>query len=139
LGAALLEPAPDKGAVLFYLVLIHLLAIIGLTLFPLPSLKVLGVAVFFAGLGGSAPPFVTIVCSRTALEAQQLVEHFLIFCAIFNSSGLPRVGSRIIVIITPRADTPDDISAQSTAAFGGPTCAGFISLPRPISRSGVPS
>jgi ABC-type cobalt transport system substrate-binding protein len=31
------KPARGKGAVLFYLVLIHLLAIVGLILFPLPS------------------------------------------------------------------------------------------------------
>ncbi len=30
------KPARGKGAVLFYLVLIHLLAIVGLILFPLP-------------------------------------------------------------------------------------------------------
>ncbi len=38
------KAAPGKSVVLFYFVLIHLLAIIGLILFPLPSLKVLGVA-----------------------------------------------------------------------------------------------
>ena len=38
------KPAPHKGAVLFYLALIHLLAIIGLLLFPLPSPRVFGIA-----------------------------------------------------------------------------------------------
>ena len=46
------KPAPRKGSVLLYFVLIHLLAIIGLILFPLPSLKVLGVALLLAVLGG---------------------------------------------------------------------------------------
>lgn len=47
------KPARGKGAVLFYFVVIHLLAIIGLILFPLPSLKVLGVALLLAALGGA--------------------------------------------------------------------------------------
>ena len=46
------KPARGKGAVLFYLVLIHLLGLIGLILFPVPSLKVLGVALLLAALGG---------------------------------------------------------------------------------------
>ena len=34
------KPAKGKGAIFFYLVLIHVLAVIGLILFPIPSLPV---------------------------------------------------------------------------------------------------
>jgi hypothetical protein len=46
------KPARGKGSVLFYLILIHLLAIIGVVLFALPGLKVLGVALLLAAFGG---------------------------------------------------------------------------------------
>ena len=46
------RPARGKTGVLLYLVSIHILAIIGLVLFPLPSLPVLGVASLLAALGG---------------------------------------------------------------------------------------
>src|SRR3989337_715177 len=46
------RPAKGKAGVLFYLVLIHILAITGLVLFPLPSLPVLGLSLLLACLGG---------------------------------------------------------------------------------------
>ena len=62
------KSAPGKGAVLFYLVLIHLLAIIGLILFPLPSPKVFGVALLLAAFGG----FGTTVCYHRLLAHRTL-------------------------------------------------------------------
>jgi hypothetical protein len=46
------QPARCKGAILFYVVLIHLLAIVGVILFPLSSPRVLGVALLLAAFGG---------------------------------------------------------------------------------------
>ena len=62
------KPAPHKGAVLLYLALIHLLAIVGLLLFPLPSPKVLGLAFVLAALGG----FGITVCYHRLLAQQRL-------------------------------------------------------------------
>ena len=84
------KPARGKGAVLFYLVLIHLLAIVGLILFPLPSPEILGVALVIAALGG----FGITVCyhrllAHRTLKLNKFVENFLIFWAMFNSGGSP--------------------------------------------------
>src|SRR5579864_6851795 len=84
------KAAPGKGAVLFYLVLIHLLAIIGLILFPLPSLDILAVALLIAAFGG----FGITVCyhrllAHRTLKLNKFVENFLIFWAMFNSGGSP--------------------------------------------------
>src|SRR5688572_23315310 len=79
-----------NGPVLFYFVLIHLLAVIGLILFPLPSLGVLAVAVAVVSIGGVG----TSVCYHRCLAHRSLrlnaaVENVLIFFAIFNASGDP--------------------------------------------------
>ncbi|MGB6885852.1 MAG: hypothetical protein WBE10_17510, partial [Candidatus Acidiferrum sp.] len=51
------KPVRGKEGVFAYLVLIHALALIGLILFPLPSLKVLGLAVLFIAFGGLGTTF----------------------------------------------------------------------------------
>jgi hypothetical protein len=43
-----------NGPVLFYLVLIHALALVGIILFPLPNWRVLAVALVIAAIGGVA-------------------------------------------------------------------------------------
>ena len=79
-----------NGPVLFYLVLVHALALAGLLLFPLPSLSVLAVALGFAALGGLG----TTVCyhrslAHRSLRLQAVVENLLIFFTIFNAGGEP--------------------------------------------------
>jgi len=129
LGSGPFGNRPRQGAVLFYLVLIHLWHHRPDSV-PATQSQGSRCCCLLCGSRG----FGTTVCyhrllAHRTLRLNKLVEHFLIFCAIFNSSGLPRVGSRIIVIITPAPIHPTTSPAQSTAAFGGPTCAGFISLP----------
>ena len=46
------KPAKGKLGVLTYLVLIHVLAIVGVILYPVPSLKVFLIALGIAALGG---------------------------------------------------------------------------------------
>src|ERR1019366_7551822 len=81
------KSAPGKAGVLVYLTLIHVLAVIGLILFPLPSLRVLSVTILFAALGG----FGTTVCyhrllAHRTLKINKAVEQALIFCAVLNGS-----------------------------------------------------
>jgi len=84
------KPIRGKEGVFTYLVLIHLLSVIGLILFPLPSLKVIGMTLLFFGFGGLG----TTVCyhrllAHKTLKVNRFVEQFLIFWAVFNGSGHP--------------------------------------------------
>lgn len=112
------KPAPGKGAVLFYLVLIHLLAIIGLILFPLPSLKVLGVALLLAALGGLGITvcYHRLLAHRT-FKLNKLVEHFLIFWAMFNGGGAPASWVAYHRHHHSHTDTPEDISSPKQGGF----------------------
>src|SRR5260370_21702726 len=112
------KPAPRKGAVLFYLVLIHLLAIIGLLLFPLPTPKVLGLAFLLAALGG----FGITVCyhrllAHRSLQLNKFVEHFLIFWAMLNSGGSPASWVAYHRHHHSHTDTPEDISSLKQGGF----------------------
>src|SRR5713226_7251581 len=84
------KPAPGKAGILIYLVLIHVLAVVGLIFFPLPSLRVLGLTLLVTALGG----FGTTVCyhrmlAHRTLRLNEMIEHFLVFWAMFNGSGSP--------------------------------------------------
>src|SRR5690349_3793874 len=68
-----------NGPALFYIVTIHLLAIVGIILFPLPSWRVLAVAVAITSMGGIG----TSVCyhrclSHRSLRLNRVVEQALI-------------------------------------------------------------
>jgi fatty-acid desaturase len=112
------KPAPGKAAVFFYLVLIHLLAIIGLILFPLPSLKVLGVALLLAALGGFGITvgYHRLLAHRT-LKLNRVVEHCLIFWAIFSSGGAPASWVAYHRHHHSHTDTPEDISSPKQGGF----------------------
>ena len=112
------RPARGKGAVLFYLVLIHVLAVIGLILFPLPSARVLGFTLLFTALGG----FGTTVCyhrmlAHRTLKLNKVVEHLLVFCAMFNGSGAPASWVAYHRQHHSRTDTPEDISSPKQGGF----------------------
>jgi fatty-acid desaturase len=112
------KPAPGKWGVLLYLVLIHVLAVVGLILFPLPSLKVFGGALLLTALGG----FGTTVCyhrllAHRTLKLNKFVEHWLVFWAIFNGSGAPASWVAYHRHHHSRADTPDDISSPKEGGF----------------------
>src|ERR1700687_3072035 len=84
------KPARKKEGVFAYLVLIHVLAAIGLILFPLPTSKVVGLALLSIGFGGLG----TTVCyhrmlAHRTLKTNKFVEHVLISWAVFNGSGHP--------------------------------------------------
>ena len=112
------KPLPEKAGVLFYLVLIHVLAVVGLILFPVPGLLIGGLAAvpfFLGGLG-------TTVCYHRALAHRTLtlnkaVEHVLIFCAMFNGSGAPLSWVAYHRMHHARTDTPDDISSPQQGGF----------------------
>ena len=112
------KPARGKAGTLIYLVLIHVLAIIGLILFPLPSGKVLGFSFLLMTLGG----FGTTICyhrmlAHHSLKLNKFIEHLLIFGAMFNGSGSPSSWVAYHRHHHSRTDTLEDISSPTHGGF----------------------
>jgi fatty-acid desaturase len=107
-----------NGPVLFYLVLIHLLAVAGLILFPLPSWPVLLVAIAIASMGGIG----TSVCyhrclAHRSLKLNSVVENVLIFFTIFNASGAPMTWVANHRHHHAKSDTEEDVSSPRHGGF----------------------
>lgn len=107
-----------NGPVLFYLVLVHALALIGLVLYPLPSLNVLAVAVAICLIGGIG----TSVCyhrslSHRAVRLNPVVEGILIFFTIFNASGEPIGWVANHRHHHAKSDTEEDVSSPRHGGF----------------------
>jgi fatty-acid desaturase len=112
------KPVRRKEGVFTFLVLIHLLAIIGIILFPLPSLKVLGISALFVAFGGLG----TTVCyhrmlAHKTLKVNKVVEQILIFWAVFNASGHPCSWVAYHRLHHSSTDTPNDISSPQQGGF----------------------
>jgi fatty-acid desaturase len=112
------KPARGKARVLSYLLLIHLLAVVGLIFFPLPSLRVLSLTLLLTALGG----FGTTVCYHRLLahrtfKLNKIIEQVLIFCAVFNGSGHPASWVAYHRRHHASTDTPDDISSPKQGGF----------------------
>ncbi len=112
------KPARGKRVVLFYLLLIHVVAVAGLILFPLPGIRILGLTLLLAALGG----FGTTICyhrmlAHRTLKLNKSVEHLLIFWAIFNGSGAPASWVAYHRLHHARTDTPEDISSPKQGGF----------------------
>src|SRR6266571_273543 len=112
------KPAQGKWAILVYLVLIHGLAIVGLVFFPLPGWRVLGLSFLFACMGGlgTTVGYHRKLAHRT-LKINGVVEHFLIFWAMFNGSGAPASWVANHRHHHSSSDTPDDISSPTHGGF----------------------
>jgi fatty-acid desaturase len=107
-----------NGPVLFYIVIVHVLALVGLFLFPLPSWRVLIAALAIASMGGVG----TTVCYHRCLAHRSLrlnpfVENILIFFAIFNASGEPTVWTANHRHHHAKADTAEDVSSPRHGGF----------------------
>ena len=110
--------AEGKGGAFFYIVMIHALALVGIILFPLPSWRVLAVALVIAALGGIG----TSVCyhrclSHRSLRLNRAVENALIFFTIFNASGAPISWVAKHRHHHAKADTVEDISSPRHGGF----------------------
>lgn len=112
------RPAPGKAGVLAFIVLIHVLALAGLVLYPLPGWTILGIAVAITALGGLGTTVVyhRLLAHRT-LKLNKAIEHFLIFCAMFNASGAPASWVAYHRHHHSKTDTPDDISSPKHGGF----------------------
>jgi stearoyl-CoA desaturase (delta-9 desaturase) len=103
---------------LVWIVLIHLTAVVGLVLYPLPGWPVFLGAYGLAWLGGLG----TTVCyhralAHRALRLHPLAQQGLIFLAICNGSGAPLSWTANHRLHHARADTPEDISSPRIGGF----------------------
>ncbi|HKV37997.1 MAG TPA: hypothetical protein VJX67_02200 [Blastocatellia bacterium] len=112
------QHSEGNGPVLFYIVLIHVLAVTGLILFPIPGWRVLAIAFGVASLGGVG----TSVCyhrslSHRSVRLNPIVENVLIFFTIFNASGEPMTWVANHRQHHAKADTAEDVSSPRHGGF----------------------
>ncbi|MEW6211222.1 MAG: acyl-CoA desaturase [Acidobacteriota bacterium] len=107
-----------NGSVLFYIVSVHLLALMGLILFPLPSWPVLAIALTVASIGGVGITVCYHRClAHRSLRLNLVVENILIFFAIFNASGEPMSWVANHRHHHAKADTEEDVSSPRHGGF----------------------
>lgn len=104
--------------VLFWIVLIHITAAIGLILYPVPAWSVFFSALALAWIGGLG----TTVCYHRALAHRALTLHpvvreIFIFLALLNGSGAPRSWTANHRLHHAKAETPEDISSPQIGGF----------------------
>src|SRR5262245_36250932 len=108
----------NNFSVLLYILVIHILAAVGLFLFPLPGWKVFLSALFLAACGGLGT---TIAYHRAlahrALKLNPAVEQILILFAVFNGSGAPSTWIANHRNHHANSDTIDDVSSPRHGGF----------------------
>lgn len=112
------KAARGKEAVLLYIVLIHVLAVIGLVFYPAPSLTIILICVGLISLGGLGT---TVGYHRSlahrAVKVHPVIEHLLIFWAMFNGSGHPASWVAYHRHHHSFTDMPEDISSPKHGGF----------------------
>lgn len=109
---------PHNALVLPWIVLIHLTAIVGLIMFPLPGWRVLLGAIALTWIGGLG----TTVCYHRALAHRALklspwATGMLTFFGVFNGSGTPITWVASHRLHHACADTPEDVSSPAHGGF----------------------
>jgi fatty-acid desaturase len=110
--------APGDGPTLFWMILLHIGAIAGLILTPLPGWKIVAVAAGLHFLGGLG----TTVCFHRALahksvKLNPVVRDVLTFFAMLNGSGSPLSWTANHRLHHAKSDTPDDVSSPRIGGF----------------------
>jgi stearoyl-CoA desaturase (delta-9 desaturase) len=111
---------PSKGNYLtfVYIIVIHILAVIGLVLYPIPSWRLIAIGLTVAIFGGLG----TTVCYHRALAHRSLklnrfIEQALIFFTIFNGNGSPLTWVANHRQHHAKADTIEDTSSPRHGGF----------------------
>ncbi len=104
--------------VLFWIVLIHITAAIGLILYPWPGWPIFLTAATLTWLGGLG----TTVCyhrtlAHRSLQLHPVVRELLIFFAMFNGSGEPRSWTANHRLHHANADSIADVSSPRIGGF----------------------
>jgi stearoyl-CoA desaturase (delta-9 desaturase) len=112
------KPAPGDEATFGWMMLIHVTAVLGIILFPLPGWKIALTAWAIYFLGGLG----TTVCFHRALSHKTLKLHpvprdILIFLAMMNGSGSPLSWVANHRLHHAKSDTPEDVSSPRIGGF----------------------
>src|ERR1051326_1671009 len=112
------KPSKDNYLTFVYIIATHILAIVGLFYFPLPSLRVGILSLVLAFLGGLG----TTVCyhralSHRSLKLNPIIEHVLIFFTILNGNGSPLTWVANHRQHHAKADTIEDVSSPRHGGF----------------------
>jgi fatty-acid desaturase len=112
------QPARGDGPTLFWMAVIHVGALVGLILAPLPGWPIFLAAWGLHFLGGLG----TTVCFHRALahksvKLNPVVRDVLIFFAMVNGSGSPLSWAANHRLHHAKSDTPEDISSPRIGGF----------------------
>lgn len=110
--------APGEGPTFGWVVGIHLLALIGLVLFPLPGwpLALAAYGLFWLGGLGTTVAYHRALAHH-AVKLHPIIEYPLVMFAIFNGSGTPATWSANHRLHHAKADTEGDISSPRLGGF----------------------
>jgi fatty-acid desaturase len=112
------QASEGNGPVLFYIVAIHILAVVGLILFPLPGWRLLGLALAVTTMGGIGTTVYYHRClAHRAVRLNPIVEGILIFFTVFNASGEPITWVANHRNHHAKADTAEDVSSPRHGGF----------------------
>jgi fatty-acid desaturase len=108
----------ENSWALAYIVAIHVLAIIGLVMFPIPGWKVLFWSLGFAAMGalGTTVAYHRGLAHR-AVKLNPVVEQILIGFAVFNGSGSPHTWIANHRNHHAKSDTIEDVSSPRHGGF----------------------
>jgi fatty-acid desaturase len=112
------KTSKGEAATLYYVILIHALALVGLIFYATPGWRIIVTTVALAWLGGLG---VTVCYHRalahTALRLNPVVKHLLIFFAMINGSGCPDSWTANHRQHHSKVETPEDISSPAIGGF----------------------
>lgn len=108
---------PDGQSAFYWLIFLHVSAVVGLIFLPLPSLNIIlgTMALSFTGAIGTTVAYHRCLTHR-GIQLNPYVEQFLIFLAVGNGSAAPRTWVANHRQHHATADTEEDISSPY---FGG--------------------
>jgi len=111
-------PTKGKWPIFLHLVIIHVLALIGLIMFPIPGWKLFAAWLVVNGLGGLGTTVVYHrALSHRTVKMNKIIEHLLIFFTMFNGSGAPGSWVAFHRRHHIKSDTPEDISSPTHGGF----------------------
>jgi len=112
------KPAPGDEATFGWMMLIHVSAIVGMILFPLPGWKIALTAwsIYFLGGLGTTVAFHRAL-SHKSVKLNPVVRDVLIFLAMMNGSGSPLSWVANHRLHHAKSDTPEDISSPRIGGF----------------------
>lgn len=112
------RPAPGEWMTLLWLSLIHVTALVGLILTPLPSWSVLCISLALTWMGGIGT---TVAYHRSlahrSLTLNPAVRSVLTFFAVLNGSGTPTSWVATHRLHHATSDTIEDVSSPSVGGF----------------------